>query len=117
MRAKRRILFHDLKMDVPVKKEFIERNYDELMYVLYDAPYCQLHFTDKKIVIETSLQHLMENLPEIIFFQCSRSVIININYCKDFRKPEAVIVMRDKTELDLSRRRVKDFNMKRYKPP
>ena len=107
------IVFHKQKMEISVKTGFIVHLYDELLYIVYDAPYCWLVLKGKKYMVETSLQYIMDNLPKNDFFQCNRSVIVNINYCKEYRREESVIVMDDYEEIRLSRRRVKSFHMMR----
>ena len=104
------IVFHDRKMEILVKTGIVVRHYDELMYIVYDAPYCWLHFNDKKYMVETSLQLFMGNLPQGDFFQCNRSVIINTRYYKEYIRADALIVMEDHSEFDLARRRVMAFN-------
>jgi len=42
---KSKIIFHDLKMEILVETGVIARYYGELMYIIYDAPYCWLYFT------------------------------------------------------------------------
>jgi len=45
---KSKIVFYDQKMEIPTVSGFVVCNYDDLMYVIYDAPYCWLHFTENK---------------------------------------------------------------------
>ena len=111
---KRRIIFHDLKMDIPVTTGYVARYYDELMYIIYDAPFCLLYFVDKQLRVEASLQSMINNLPKKIFFECSRPVIIHVDHCKEFNRTEAVVVMDDGRKFKISRRRIKDFIRKRY---
>ena len=113
---KSEIAFHELKMYIPVKTGFVSQNYGELMYVVYDAPYCCLHFTGKKkYKVEVPLHYMLKNLPQNDFFQCNRAVIINIGCCKEFNRIDGVIKMEDDMEFSLARRRAKDFNIMRYK--
>ena len=104
------IVFSDRKIEIPVKSGFVARNYDELMYIVYDGVYCYIHCTDKKYRVETSLKYLKDNLPRDIFFECNRSAIINIRSIKEYNRFDAVIQMEDKSEFNLSRRRVKAFH-------
>ena len=104
-----KIVFYDQKMEITVKNGMVVYCYGELMYVIYDAPYCYLYFADKtKYFIQVSLQYLMDNLPETTFFRCNRSAIINVGYYKGFRTKPPVVVIDDK-EFNLSRSNVKDF--------
>jgi len=113
---KSEIAFRDLKIYIPEKTGFVSRNFCELMYVIYDAPDCCLHFNDKKkYKVEVPLHYMLQNLPQNDFFQCNRAVIINIVCCKEFNRIDGVIKMDDEREFFLARRRAKDFNIKRYK--
>ena len=97
-------------MEIPVKNGADARYYGELMYVIYDAPYCKLSFVDNtNYTVETSLQSIIDNLPEATFFKCNRSAVINICYYKGYRLKPPVIVTDDGKEFNLSRRNVKDF--------
>jgi len=118
-----KIVFHDQKMEIPVKNGADARYYGELMYVIYDAPYCKLRFVNNTDYnVETSLQSIMDNLPEAAFFKCNRSVVINICYYKGYRLKPPVVVIDDGKEFDLSRRNINDFikmknNLPRISPP
>jgi hypothetical protein len=105
-----KIVFHDQKMEIAVENGADVRYYGELMYIIYDAPYCNLYFSDNTdYKVETSLQTIMDNLPKTTFFRCNRSVIINICYYKKYRIQPPVIAIDDGKEFKLSRRNVKDF--------
>ena len=62
---KSKIYFYDRKMLIPVKNGTITRYYGELMYIIFNKPYCELYFSgDTKYMIESSLQYMIENLPK-----------------------------------------------------
>ena len=107
---KSQIVFYDRKIEIPTETGFVVRNYDELIYIVYDAPYCWLYFAgSKKYKEEVTLRYMMEHLPEGTFFECNRSVILNIHHCKEYRKDKATVVMENDMAFSLARRRVKDF--------
>jgi len=119
-----KIVFHDQKMEISVKNGADARYYGELMCIVYDAPFCKLHFADNTdYTVETSLQSIIDNLPEAPFFKCDRSVVINICYYKGYRLNPSVIVIDGGKEFKLSRRNVNDFikkmknNLPRISPP
>ena len=118
---KPKIAFHDRKMEIPFKTGFfvrIDKDYDELMYVIYELPYCWLHFCDsEKFNVEVSLQIMSASLPAGVFFQCNRSTIVNLYRCQEYDKEMAVIVMEDGSKHHLSRRRAKDFFCAIYHRP
>ena len=105
-----KIVFHNQKMEIAVENGADARYYSEMMYVIYDAPYCNLHFSDNTYYkVETSLQSIMDNLPDTTFFKCNRSVIINICCYKRYRMNPPMVVIDDDKEFSLSRRNIKDF--------
>jgi len=109
---KSKILFHDRKMVIPIETGFIAHDYGELMYILFDKPYCVLHFTGNcKYWVEISLQYMIDNLPKSGFMKCKRSAIINICYYKNFRKIESEIVMEDGARISLSKQNISDFKL------
>jgi DNA-binding LytR/AlgR family response regulator len=113
---KSKILFHDLKMQIPVGTGEVARYYSELMYVIYDASYCRLHFADKsKYTVEVSLQHMLDNLPESVFFLCNRSVILNTCYYREYQLSPPMIKMDDETVFSLSRRKISEFKKMKNK--
>ena len=112
-----KIVFHDLKIEIADKTGFIVYYYGELMYIIYDAPYCWFYFADKtKYKIETTVQYLFDNLPEV-FFRCNRSSIINISYYKKFLINMNKLVMDDGKIFTLSRNNAIKFNTKRISLP
>ena len=100
-----KIVFHEMKMEIPVKNGLIVHSYGELMYIIYDEPFCRLYFKDNvKYRVEVSLQYMLENLPKGVFFKCNRSTILNICYYKEYKKKPLMVIMEDGKELVLSRR-------------
>ena len=120
---KSKISFCDRKMVIPVETGVDVRYYGELMYIIFDKPYCWLHFTENtKYKVEVTLKDMMDNLPKEVFMKCKRSAILNLCYCKVFRKKPPVIVMDDGEKFMLSRQNVQDFRrmtniLPRISPP
>jgi DNA-binding LytR/AlgR family response regulator len=111
------LIFHDIKMEIPVKTGVIVRYYGELMYVIYDAPYCWLYFVGKvKYKIEAAMQYVLDNLPES-FVRCNRSVILNLCYYKEYRMISSEVVMEDDMVFSLSRLNTHKFNAMRINMP
>ena len=109
---KSKVLFYDRKMVIPIEIGIVTHYYGELMYILFDKPYCVLHFTgNTKYRVEVTLQSMIDNLPESGFIKCKRSAIINICYYKSFRKMGAEIVMEDGAKFKLSKQNVHDFKL------
>ena len=120
---KQKIVFKEKKMIIPVKTGEVYRYYGELMYVIFDKPYCWLHFTgNTKYCVEVNLQHIMDNLPEAVYIKCKRSAIVNACYCKELKTNLQKAVMEDGTEIKLSKRNVPVFkqmmvDLPRISPP
>ena len=120
---KSKITFYDRKMAIPVETGIDARYYGELMYIIFDKPYCWLHFTgNTKYRVETTLQYMMNNLPKAAFIKCRRSAILNLCYFKSFRKLPQTIVMDDGATFKLSKQNVLDFKvmmsrLSRISPP
>ena len=111
---KSKIIFHDLKMEILVETGIIARYYGELMYVIYDAPYCWLHFTGKnRYRVVVTMKKLMDNLPNASFFRCKRSTIFNVCYYKEYVMAKSMVVMEDGREFKLTRRNILNFNAMR----
>ena len=119
---KSKIVFHDLKMEILDDATTVARYYGELMYVIYEAPWCWLHFVDKtQYRVEVTLQYMMDNLPPA-FVQCNRSVLLNLCYYREVDYILLMVRMDDGKEFNLARRRMKAFketknNLRRISPP
>lgn len=104
------IKFDDRIMGISTKSGIETRYYGELMYFIFNKPYCDLYFTgNKKYCVEISLKDLIENLPSGAFFKCKRSAVVNLCYFKAFRKREREIEMEDGKKIELSKQNVPDF--------
>ena len=108
---KSKIAFLDRKMAITAETGIVFRLYDDLMYILFDKPYCILHFTgNNKYMVGIRLQYVMDRLPKGSFIKCKRSAILNVHHCKEFRKNPPTAVMDDDKEIKLSQQNVLDFN-------
>ena len=107
---KYRILFHERKMEIAISTGLVFRYYGELMYIIFDKPYCVLHFTgNTKYRVEATMQYVWDKLPDGMFLKCKRSAILNIFYCREFKKIPRLLIMEDGMEIKLSQRNVSDF--------
>ena len=114
---KAKIVFNDLKMEIANDGKVTTRFYGELMYVIYDAPYCLLHFTDdKKYRVEATMQFVLDNLP-IAFIRCNRSVILNMCYYKEYDSMLMEVKMECGKHFKLSRRHLRNFKEARQSLP
>ena len=108
---KSKIVFHDLKMEIPIKNGEAVFYYGDLMYVVCDKPFCYLHFVNEETIysVEISLKRLFENLPQKVFFQCNRQNIINICHYKRYTVKPPEIVMNNGNKVPLSYRKIAAF--------
>ena len=120
---KSKILFYDRKALIQTETGYAAYYYGDLMYIVFDKPYCKFHFIDGVVCkIEISLQYLLDNLPAA-FTKCKRSTIVNLCYIKNFRtKNPPKIIMVDNVGFKLSKQNVQEFelkisNMPRISPP
>lgn len=74
-----------------------------------DSNYTIFHFSDtsKKITSKT-LKYYEQILPKSMFYRVSASCIVNLKYVKEYYKGGSVL-LKDGTEIDVSRRRKDDF--------
>ena len=120
---KSKIAFLDQKMAISVESGIVLRLYDDLMYILFDKPYCLLHFTgNSRYIIQVPLQFMADNLPKDVFMKCKRSAILNVRYCKELKKTRQTVVMDDGTEIKLTQQNALNFkwmieNMSGSSPP
>ena len=108
---KSKIAFFDRKIAITAETGIVFRHYDELMYVLFDKPYCSLYFTgNSRYMLQVSLQKIMEKLPKTTFMKCKRSAVLNVGYCKELRKIPQIVVMDDGREIKLSKSNILTFS-------
>ena len=107
---KSKIIFFDQKMAITTETGIVFRYYDDLMYILFDKPYCSLYFTGNvRYMAEVPLQYIMDNLPKTTFMICKRSAVLNICYCRELKKSTRMVEMEDGTEINLSKRNMLNF--------
>ena len=112
---KSKVIFYHLKIEVPDDTKVVALYYGELMYIVYDSPYCWLHFTgNKKYKVETTLQYMLDNLP-IAFIRCNKSVILNVFYYEEYDQTSLMVRMNDGMKFKFARRRVRNFNETKLK--
>jgi len=108
---KSQILFYDRSMIIPTNRGHVTHFYGELMYIIFDKPYCVLHFAENVIYsVEIAIQHVMDNLPKAPFIKCERSAIVNLCYHKAFIRNTREIVMVNSERIKVSKQNVNDIN-------
>ncbi|NBB87237.1 MAG: response regulator [Bacteroidetes bacterium] len=74
--------------------------------------YTQLHFDDEAPLINRSLNYLEDRLGADRFFRASRQHIVNLGFVEDVKprfQGKLTLVLRDGTEVEMSRRRSRAF--------
>ena len=89
------------------KISFVDLN--DIIRCTADRNYTIFHFSDSsKKTTSKTLKSYELILPELMFYRVSASCIINLKYVKEYRKGGSVL-LKDGTEIDVSRRRKDDF--------
>jgi DNA-binding LytR/AlgR family response regulator len=105
----KKIIFHEYKIEIIEKSTGYIYYYSDILYIKYYKPLCKIHFVDNRnFYIQYPFNKLLEILPSI-FFQCKKSIIINLAKMKIYKFTEMEIIMEDNTVLPLSYRRKNDF--------
>jgi two-component system, LytTR family, response regulator len=102
---------HFDKISVPSMRGLLFLPVKEILYLSSDGNYTTIHLENKqKIVSSRNLgdyENLLENLQ---FFRIHHSTIINLAQIKEYLKGEGgSVILSDGTELDVSKRKKKDF--------
>ena len=106
------IVYYDRKMVIPIKSKFEICYYGQLMYIIFDKPYCILHTTkNKPYWVEVPLKDIEDRLPETAFLKCKRSVIINLCYLKSFNRKPPEVEMEDGAKFELSKQNMLDLEL------
>jgi len=74
--------------------------------------YTQLHFDGETPLINRSLNYLEDRLSTDRFFRASRQHIVNLDFVEDVKpwfRGKLILVLRDGTEVEMSRRRSRAF--------
>ena len=120
---KPKINFYRRKIEILTDDGEVAYYYSDLMYVKYKDPYSWLHFSSgTKYMVEVSIRHLLNNMPQKPFFRCNRTIIINFCYYCEYKQSSASVIMEDGTEFRLSVRNIANFkkqkaSLKRISPP
>jgi hypothetical protein len=105
----KKIIFHEYKLEIIEKHTGYIYYYGDIIYIIYDKPFCKIHFVDNSTFhICYPFNRLLKILPRI-FFQCKKSIIINLARMKQYNFKEMEIIMEDNTVFSLSYRRKNDF--------
>jgi hypothetical protein len=104
------IVFYRWGVELSSKHETHFYFYSEIMYVIYDTPYCYVYCLNtgilEKYTLKVSLKKIASDFPAI-FFQISQNSIINTYYIRSI--VENITVMNDGKPFELPRRHVSEL--------
>jgi hypothetical protein len=108
------IVFYRWGVELSSKCETHFYFYNEIMYIVYDPPYCSVYCLNtgiqKKYLMKVSLKKIAPELPAI-FFRISQNSIINTHYIRSIIENKTV--MSDGKLFELPRRHASE--LKQYK--
>jgi two-component system, LytTR family, response regulator len=95
------------KITIPVRDGFKYANWADIVYLKADSNYTKFHFSNgEHIMSAKTLKYYEALLPQQQFARIHESYIININKVERYIKGDGgQVIMNDKTELEVSRRR------------
>jgi hypothetical protein len=103
------IIFHGLKMEIPVKTGKVTRYYGEIKYIVCSKPECEIYCIDNsKYSVTVPLKYLADHLPDA-FFRCNKSAIVNLHYYMEYNRRSLQLVMEDRKTFSLSVRKIAVF--------
>ncbi|WP_080903091.1 LytTR family DNA-binding domain-containing protein [Parabacteroides sp. Marseille-P3160] len=87
------ILFCDRELIVEESNKVTCLYYYDILDVVAEAPYTTITtIKNKKVYLETPLSQIAKRLPSV-FFQCNRSVIVNLIYVSLYEKEGSFFVL------------------------
>lgn len=87
-------------------------NINEIKFFEVDGNYAKVFFQDKSPMIPKTLNYLEEKLDSSQFFRANRKQIINIKWIEKIEtwfNGSLKVIMKDKTEIEISRRQTSKF--------
>lgn len=85
--------------------------YDDIVYCRGDGRYTILYLNNNEtLLLSRLLKSIEDTLPEGNFYRIHKSVIVNIDYVKEFRHPDnKYIILDNNTRLQIAKRRKSKF--------
>lgn len=104
------ISFHE-KIALPTTDGFQILPFNEILYCQASENYSYIHtISNEKFLVTKTLKNLEENLPESCFFRIHKSVLLNINYVKNFsRKDGYMVTLETGQQFEVATRRYEEF--------
>ena len=84
-----------------------QANPNDIMILQADINYTIIYFKDgRKCIVATTLKTLESRFESFNFFRTNRNMLVNLDYVKNFFKPNKQLQMTDNKQVVVSRRRV-----------
>ena len=83
--------------------------YDDIIELTASGNYTTINSAQKDILIRESLKSIIQRLPELLFFRINHSTAINLGSILSLSKNHDSVIMKDKSEHKISRRKKADF--------
>jgi len=98
------------RITIPTIRGFEIIELDDLIYLEADGSYTTAYFSlSEKLVISKAIKSIEPLLDKKTFFRTHRSYIVNNMYIKRFDRENNKIILKNKEQIPLSRRRYDDF--------
>lgn len=106
-----------MKLSVQCQRDVIFINTDTITWLESDSNYTHIHLMDgKKITSAKTLKEYQDQLPVSNFYRIHKTILINMQNVERYVRGEnAYVVMKDKSCLEVSRRKKTDFLLYFYK--
>lgn len=107
----------NIKLSVQCQREVIFIDTDAIICLEADSNYTYIHLTDgKKITSAKTLKEYQDQLPVSNFYRIHKATLINMEHVERYvRGDNAYVIMKDKSCLEISRRKKTDFLLYFYK--
>lgn len=84
---------------------------ERILFCKAEGNYTCFVLKDKKVISYQSLKKTIKYLPEVAFFRCHNSYIVNLNEITEFNLRKNILVLRNNTIVPVSLRRKKDLQL------
>ena len=82
---------------------------EDLDYITVEGRYCELWMGGEKFLIQSSLKDMMEQLAIATFIRIHRNHLVNFDRIKSISAANSNVILKDGTELQLSRRYMEEI--------
>lgn len=104
----------EMRLCLPTLKGFIVLNQDEIIYCEAERSYTIFHLVgNKTVTVSKPLIEYENMLADTSFLRVHKSFLINLQHVKEYQRGEGgVVIMSDKIQIEVSRRKKEQFLQK-----